>query len=243
MNVVLLDPGDLAPDGLAQLGPRQAEHVRGVLGKGVGDTLRVGVLGGALGTGVIEADDAAGLRLRCVLQGAPPPKHPVTLVLALPRPPVLRRVLQHVTAMGVRTIVLLHTQRVEKSYWSSPALLAESLAEQLRLGLEQAVDTVPPEVRLARRFRPFVEDELPALLGDGDLLVADPTASRPCPCDRVEPTTLCIGPEGGFVPFELDLLQQRGARLVGLGRRILRVETAVVAALGRITLGAPDPAV
>jgi RsmE family RNA methyltransferase len=198
----------------------------------VGDTLRVGVVGVSLGEGVIEAIDREHLRVRCRFDTPPPAKRALVLVLALPRPPVLRRVLQHATAMGVAKIVLLHTRRVEKSYWGSPALHDDAVREQLLLGLEQAVDTVLPEVAREPRFRPFVEDRL-----GGRVLVADPSATTACPVDVVEPLTLVVGPEGGLIPHELELLRAAGAELVGLGPRVLRVETAVVALLARLGLG------
>ena len=232
MNVLLLEPAELGDDGQAEVEGRRCEHVRKVLRKGVGEALRVGVVGGSLGEGVIEAIDRERMRVRCRFGAPPPRKRSVTLVLALPRPPVLRRVLQHATAMGVAEIVLLHTRRVEKSYWSSPALEDDAVREQLILGLEQAVDTVLPAVSREPRFRPYIEDRLA-----GRVLVADPSATTPCPVDVVDPLTLVVGPEGGLIPHELDLLRAAGGELVGLGPRVLRVETAVVALLARLGLG------
>lgn len=235
MNIVLVTADELDTDACVPLAGRRLAHVRDVLKKGPGDTVRVGQRGGELGSATIEAGNA-GWRLRCVFDAPPPPKAPITVVLALPRPPVLRRVVQHLTALGVARIVLVHTQRVEKSYWSSPAVAPEALAEQIDLGLEQAVDTIPPRLEEARRFRPFVEDRLAALAEGGALLVADPRADEPCPCDVPGPVTLVVGPEGGFVPFELALLTSVGARGVALGPRVLRVETAVIALVARLGL-------
>jgi RsmE family RNA methyltransferase len=232
VNVLLLEPSEVGNEGEAEVAGRRCEHVRKVLRKGIGDTLRVGVIGALLGEGVIEAIDGDHMRVRCRFDAPPPAKRALVLVLALPRPPVLRRVLQHATAMGVTKIVLLHTRRVEKSYWGSPALHDDAVREQLLLGLEQAVDTVLPEVAREPRFRPFVEDRLA-----GRVLVADPSATTPCPVDVAEPLTLVVGPEGGLIPHELELLRASGAELVGLGPRVLRVETAVVALLARLGLG------
>jgi RsmE family RNA methyltransferase len=234
VNVVLLERQEVDAAGAAEVGGRRREHVVAVLRKAVGDTIRVGVVGGDLGEATIDALDGDRMRLQCRFGTPPPGKRSLCLVLALPRPPVLRRTLQHATAMGVTRIVLLHTRRVEKSYWGSPALHDAAVREQLLLGLEQAVDTVLPEVERAQRFRPFVEDRLPALVGDGRLLVADPSATAACPTDVSTPVTLMVGPEGGFIPHELELLRAAGCERVGLGPRILRVETAVVALLARL---------
>jgi RsmE family RNA methyltransferase len=233
LNVVLFEPSDVDADGVATLDRRRAQHLHDVLGKGVGDTLRVGVLGGKLGAGRLLAPD----RVACTFTQDPPPKRPVTVVVALPRPPMLRRMLQHATAMGVTRIVLLHARRVEKSFWTAKALADAAIREQLLLGLEQAVDTILPTVERAPKFRPFVEDRLPDLVAGGPAYVADPGATGPCPVDAEGAVTVVIGPEGGFIPFELDLLRDAGCVPVSLGRRLLRVEAAVVAILARLGPG------
>jgi RsmE family RNA methyltransferase len=232
MNLLLLEPEEVDEEGRTRISGRRAEHIIELLGKQVGDTVRAGIIGGNLGQARIDAIEDRSIRLTCECNDPPPSKRPIDLVLALPRPPVFRRVLQHATSMGVSCIYLMQTNRVEKSYWSSPALEPFAIDEQLRLGLEQAVDTQRPEVMVRRKFRPFVEDEL-SLRAD-QVLVAHPKASRDCPVDVLSRTTIVVGPEGGFVPFEIELFESIGASLVTLGPRVLRVETAVVAVLGRL---------
>ncbi len=235
MNVLLLDPTEVDADGRARVDGRRAEHVAKVLGKVSGDPLGVGLRGGNLGSAVVESSDRHSLVLGgCMFDRAPPPKRPITVVLALPRPPVFRRVLQHLTALGVAHIVLLHTKRVEKSYWMSPSLEPAAIDENLQLGLEQAVDTVPPTVERARGFKAFVSTRLPELAAEAQLLLAHPGNTAASPTDVDASTVLCVGPEGGFIPYEVDQLEAAGARRVSLGPRILRVETAVIALLGRL---------
>jgi 16S rRNA (uracil1498-N3)-methyltransferase len=234
VNLVLLEPDEVGASGRARVQGRRAEHVRDVLGKHEGDDLRVGVIGGRIGRARIVANLDDALELDVILDRDPPPRRAVTLVLALPRPPVLRRVLQHVAALGIARLVLCQTARVEKSYWSSPQLAPAAMREQLCLGLEQAGDTVLPVLELQRRFRPLVEDVLAHAPKPVMRLVADPSASVPCPVDVGVPVVLVVGPEGGLVPFELELLAAAGFSAIGLGPRILRVETAVVALLARL---------
>ena len=174
------------------------------------------------------------LDMDVVLDQPPPSAMPLTLLLALPRPKALKRILQAVAAMGVKRIVLIHTWRVEKSFWESPTLESASVREQLILGLEQARDTVLPEVTVRRRFKPFVEDELPALVGDTRALLAHPAASQRCPHGVIGRVTLAVGPEGGFTEYEIAQLAGRSFEPVSLGPRPLRVEHAVPALLGRI---------
>lgn len=235
MNVVLLEPSEVRPDGGASLDGRRAEHVAKVLGKAPGDALTVGVLGGKLGSARVVSSTKQSLELQeCVFEREPAPKRPITLVLALPRPPVFRRLLQHVTALGVERIVLLQTRRVEKSYWMSPSLEPEAIQSQLQLGLEQAVDTVPPEVERARGFKAFVDDRLPELGSGARVLMAHPGPFGACPVDVKARVVLLVGPEGGFIPYEVERLADAGAQGISLGPRVLRVETATLALLGRL---------
>ena len=237
MNLILLDPEDFVSRDRVRLTGRRLEHVRDVCRARVGESLRVGEVGGMLGSGHVLSLSEQALELEVRLDDLPPAPLALTLALALPRPPALRRVLQQATALGVKQILLFHSRRVEKSYWQSHGLESASIEAQLRLGLEQARDTILPEVGIRRRFRPFAEDEVPGLAKEGPVLVADPGAAPlAAPADPNQPSTLIVGPEGGLLPFELDLLMASGARPLGLGERVLRVETAVVALLARLAL-------
>lgn len=148
---------------------------------------------------------------------------------------MLKRILVDATSLGVKRICFINSYRVDKSFWSSPLLAPETIAEKCRLGLEQTIDTVLPQVTLHPRFRPFVEDELPAMVGGTRALVAHPAGDQECPRSVTGEVTLAIGPEGGFIPFEIDLLHSAaGFEPVTLGPRILRVDTAVPALIGRL---------
>jgi 16S rRNA (uracil1498-N3)-methyltransferase len=236
MNLILFDPEEIQHDRLACLrDPRRLRHLKEVHRARVGDVMTVGIRNGGIGRGELTllSDDEARFTLDDI-GTAPPTALPVHLVLALPRPRMLARSLEHVTALGVKEITLLHTRRVEKSYWQSPELDPAKIHEHLLLGLEQARDTVLPEVHLAKGFRPFVEDRLPALLTGRRGLLAHPGMPQPCPRGIDGPAVLLIGPEGGFIPYEVERLLEAGCTGIHLGPRILRVETAVVALLARL---------
>jgi RsmE family RNA methyltransferase len=206
-----------------------------VLRAKVGDTLAVGRVGGELGTGIVEALSAEALELSLTLDQEPPPPLPVSVILALPRPKVLRRLLRDLACVGVKRIVLLNSWRVEKSYWQSPFLDAGAIEEQLLLGLEQGRDTMLPEILLRPRFKPFVEDELAGFSAGTRALLAHPAAEASCPHAAGGPVTLAIGPEGGFIPYEVDTLRSAGFEAVSLGPRPLRVEAALPFLLGRVS--------
>lgn len=236
MNLILLAPEDIENGHLARVtDPRRLRHLREVHRATPGDRLTLGVMGGGIGQGELLTlgEEEATLALDALDQ-APPPALPVHLVLALPRPRMLARTLEHVTALGVKQITLLHTRRVEKSYWMSPELAPEKIHQHLVLGLEQARDTHLPEVTLEKGFRPFVEDRLPGLLEGRRGLLAHPGMPQACPRGIDDPTLLLVGPEGGFIPWEVEKLLEAGCQGIHLGPRILRVETAVTALLARL---------
>ena len=234
MNLIVLEAEDFVAADRVRLVDRRLRHVRKHLKAVVGDRLRVGLLGGTIGEGEVLAIDGDGLELRVALERPPPSASAVTLAVALPRPATLEKVLQQGTALGIKRFCFFHSRRVEKSYWDASALEPAALRRQLILGLEQSCDTVLPEVELHRRFLPFVEDRLGAIRGREPILVADPEATESCPRAQAGALTLVLGPEGGFVDFERERFAALGDRLVGLGPRILRVETAAVALLARL---------
>ncbi|MFN7957457.1 MAG: 16S rRNA (uracil(1498)-N(3))-methyltransferase [Holophagaceae bacterium] len=231
---MLLSPEDLVAPDRARLTGRRLDHVREVHRAQVGEDLAVGLLGGRMGRGRVARLEEGLLELELALDQAPPPKLPLTLVLAMPRPKVLNRAMAAAASLGVARIVLLNAWKVEKAYWASPRMAPGNLREQLLLGLEQAKDTVLPELRLARLFRPFVEDELPGLLAGGTGLLAHPGTGGAVPRAMAAPLTLAIGPEGGWIDAEVRSLLQAGLRPLDLGPRILRTETALAALVGKL---------
>ena len=234
MNLLLLEEADfIAPDRVV-LRDRRLTHMQEVHRCEVGDSMRVGRIGGLMGAAQVLRLEPGEAELQVSLDQPPPAKLPLTLILALPRPKMLRRVFQTVATMGVPKVILVNSYRVEKSFWQTPFLEPEAIREQLILGLEQARDSVLPEIVIEKRFKPFVEDRLPAIV-EGTLgLVGHPGNHPPCPRGLAEPVTLAIGPEGGWIPYEIDLLGKAGLQPVQLGERILRVETAVTALLARL---------
>ena len=234
MNLALLFDDDfIAPD-RARLTHRRLDHLHSVLKVSEGDLIPVARVNGKLGEGRIVSLSSDCAEIVVDLDQQPPPPLPLTLVLAMPRPKMFRRVLQTCASLGVKDLWLIHSRKVEKSYWQTPWLSDEHLTENLTLGLEQARDSRMPRVQIRKRFKPFVEDELPGLLNSKQGLVAHPGTATPCPVHLQEPALLCIGPEGGFIPYEVEKLAEAGCVQVHLGPRILRVETAVPAIISRL---------
>ena len=233
MNIVLLDPRQTETEIWSISSKRQLEHLKQHVDVQVGDSLKVGIREGKRYlTEVVEVNEQA-IKLKPVKEEAVPVKLAVTLIVAMPRPKVLRRLIMDSVTLGVEKIILLHSYRVDKSYWQTPFL--QQLDQYVTLGLEQAGDTIAPKIEIYKRFKPFVEDVLPSLIAaDCPAYVAHPYAEMKMPFAIDHPCTIVIGPEGGFIPYEVDLLIKNGCQAVSLGNRILRTETAISYVLGRL---------
>ena len=233
MNIMILDEEDVHA-GKTVITGKRLEHILTHIKPAIGDRLKTGFLNGLMGEGVIISGDDQKLTLTLTMQSPPPTPLPLILILAMPRPKVLNRVIQNATSMGVKEIYIIKTWRVEKSYFKSPVIEQENLRCQMIKGLEQGKDTVLPKIQIRRRFKPFVEDELPLIIKDSLALVSHPEADSICPYKVAIPVTLALGPEGGFIQYEIDALQNIGFKAVSLGDRILRVETALPFLIGRL---------
>ncbi|QOD13390.1 16S rRNA (uracil(1498)-N(3))-methyltransferase [Psychrobacter sp. 28M-43] len=237
MNCILLPTKNLSADAAKIDALSQVSHVTKVLGAKIGDTLKIGQIGGNLGSAVIEDITAASIQLSNVqLNTVPPAKLDLTVILALPRPKVLRRLIMDMTALGVRDIILINSYRTQKSYWQSPML--ERIDEFVLEGLQQSIDTIVPSITLQKRFKPFVEDSLASLMSN-PAIVAHPYSQQSFSeflqqqPSRELPSIVCIGAEGGWIDYEIELLSAQGCTPVHIGSRILRTEAAVNAILGQ----------
>jgi RsmE family RNA methyltransferase len=173
--------------------------------------------------------------LRCALDADPPPRPAIDLLLAVPRPKVMRRLWAQIAALGVGQIILTNAEKVERNYFDTHVLEPEAYRPLLIEGLQQARDTRLPAVSIHRRFKVLVEDRLDALAGAAVRIVADPSAAKilsdVVPAGGGQRVLLAIGPEGGWNAFELGLLETHGFLRGGMGPRTLRSDTACVALL------------
>jgi 16S rRNA (uracil1498-N3)-methyltransferase len=238
MNLLLFAEHELH-GGELLLSDFRAEHIRTVLGLEAGDTLRLGMINGRLGQGIVLSRDAAAVRIAIQLDRDPPPPPLTELILALPRPIMLQRILKQAATLGVRRIHLIRSAKVEKSFFHSPALLPDKITERLLEGLTQAaVDTRLPEVLVHPQFKIFMEAVVPTLAGKG--LIAHPSATATLPevfpREHGQNTLLAVGPEGGWNDFETGCFLEQGFAAFSMGRRILHVDTAAAVLLGQLQL-------
>lgn len=234
MNLVLVLDHEVVAEGRAVIGGARGRHLIETLGVEAGRALRVGREGEGLGKAEVSRVSAGLVELSYRIDLPAPPAPRLDLILALPRPKVLRRILEHAPSYGLRRIVLVRSANVDRSYFESPVLQPESIEAALTKGMEQAVDVFRPEVLIEPLFRPYVEDRL---AGDcegirGVVLHPGPQIDEFRGFRGAE-GAVAIGPERGWTAFEVELFAASGLAIAGLGPRILRVESAVAWAAAR----------
>lgn len=234
MNLLLVSEDKIGADGIFTATPAQSLHIAGVLHGKAGDRIKVGVLNGKIGQAELVEPSRHQAKLRILsLDKEPPKKKRLKFVIALPRPQSFKKCLHFLASAGIPEAAFIQTARVEKSYWNSASMTPEAIAEEIFLGLEQGVDTVPPELRF---YRSFTEWQKTALTDPSRKLIAHPVNAAPCPRDASE-EDICaaIGPEGGFINAEIDRFKELGFECVELGSNILRVEFALAYMTGRLS--------
>lgn len=233
MNIVLLDARQTQAEIWTISAKRQIEHLKNHLDIQIGDRLKVGIREGKRYlTEIVDIADQS-IQIKPLQEELVPAKLPVTLIVAMPRPKVLRRLIMDSVTLGVEKIIIIHSYRVDKSYWQTPFL--QQIDQYVTLGLEQAGDTFAPKIEIYKRFKPFVEDVLPHLITvNNPAFVAHPYAEQKMPHAIEHACSIVIGPEGGFIDYEIDLLVKNGCQALSLGNRIIRTETVIPYVLGRL---------
>jgi 16S rRNA (uracil1498-N3)-methyltransferase len=237
VNLIVLTRHELAASGHVILTGSRARHLREVLQVDPGRSVRLGVIDGPLGAGMVTDVTATTVTLSCTFETDVPERPRVDLLLALPRPKVLRRLWAQLAAIGVGRIILTNAERVERNYFDTHVLTPEVYRPLLIEGLQQARDTRVPPVSIHRRFKVLIEDELDTLCPQTMRIVADPSGTQrigDVAATAPERLLLAVGPEGGWNRFELDLLDAHGFHRAGMGPRTLRTDTACIALLAMV---------
>ena len=241
MNLILIHPHEPDREGRVRLCGERAEHICNVLRAEPGKALRIGLLNGPLGRGTVEGICGKEVFLRCEFEEQIPSRPAIDLLLALPRPKVMKRLWAQLSALGVGRIILVNAEKVERFYFDSHVLEPDFYAARLIEGLQQAGDTIVPEVRIVKELKPFLEDELDVIFpASGNRLLADPSSiyhiARHLKGASLQRSCLAVGPEGGWTPYELEMFMTHGFKVFNASTRILRTDTACIALLSMLTL-------
>jgi RsmE family RNA methyltransferase len=233
MNTLILENEDFLNENTVKISGRRAKHILEIKKLSIGSTLNAGLINGKLGTAIIKNIDSMNVILEVSLKNKSPAPLPLSLVIALPRPKVLKKILQIAASLGIKKIYLINSWKVEKSYWQTNQLSEKNIREQLLLGLEQSCETVVPEVIIKKQFKPFLEDEIGSVVKNSIALMAHPSEKIFDPEGEKKNIVLAIGPEGGFTEYEFKKFIEVGFKQISLGTRIQRVETVIPLLVGK----------
>jgi RsmE family RNA methyltransferase len=240
MNIILVSEHEVS-EGKVHLEDHRAKHIAKILRSEVGDTIKIGIINGKIGTGKVLGVTRKFpfvVELTGEFDTVPPPKNPVDLLLALPRPIMLRRIFSQIASLGVETLHIVNAGRVEKSFWEAGLVEPQEYMQHLLHGLEQSVDTVPPKIFFHRCFKPFIEESFPLISNEYKYLLYAHPGGRRRLGQVLGPDSgkilLAIGPEGGWVDYETAKFEEYGFAGFSIGPRILKVDTAVVNIHGRV---------
>jgi 16S rRNA (uracil1498-N3)-methyltransferase len=226
VNLILFEAGEMDSP-LPRADPR-AVHIEKVLKRREGDLLDAGVVNGPRGKAAVLSIGSESIVLRFTQTAEPEPADPIHLVIALPRPQTARKILNGAASLGVATIRFFPSEKGEPGYASSTLWSSGEWRRHLLDGAAQAFDTRLPEI-----FHDSGLAESVAALPPGcpGMALDNYEASRRLGASASRPLALAFGPERGWSAAERDLLREKGFALAHLGTRVLRTETAVVAAL------------
>jgi 16S rRNA (uracil1498-N3)-methyltransferase len=229
VNIILFSPAEVQLP-LPRRDPR-ARHILEVLRRTTGGVFAAGLINGPRGEATLRAltDDA--LTLSFAWGAVPPPLAPIHLIVGLPRPQTARDILREGTTLGIAAMDFVRTDRGDPSYTHSSLWASREWEPLLLAGAAQAFCTRLPVVQHGQTL-----GESLSILPTGCARVAldnyeAPAALRDFDLDGRGAVVLALGAERGWSAAERDLLLQRGFVFAHLGERVLRTETACIAAI------------
>lgn len=240
MNLLLLSLKDFAGPKEALIQDDRVHHLNTVLRVQTGQTLKVGRVGGKIGTGVVLKATPREVRIRVEIPEGEAEVPAVSLIIAVPRPQTIKKVLEIAGCFGLKSLYLVDSERVQKSYFSSKMLQENQWRKHLTLGMEQGCQTFMPSLHVAHSLKKFFKEFESSLKTNVKLLLDTETEDTlwqsPLAKSKNEEIVCAIGPEGGWIHGEREQFKVEGFQSISLGSAILRVENAVCALLAQIEL-------
>ncbi len=239
MNILYLDVSELDRPVLKT--DRRYRHITRILGKSTGDSIEAGCSDGTLGEALITGVTEDSLCLSYVAKAEAPCLRPIQVLMGFPRPIQAGRILKDLTSLGVARVWFALSELGEKSYAESTFFREKAWTEHLIEGAEQAGNPRMPEVRtfwsleraLAALSAPGTDGPFDEFAGAGSRIFFHPDQTMPGLLSITgfhPPLTLAIGSERGWTERETGVLAASGFTACSLGDRILKTETAALAA-------------
>ena len=219
-------------------------HIKNILHLAVGESFRAGLINGMLGSGNIIELNEKHVLFKFESTCRPKPLHSIRMILGISRPIQLKRTLKDLTTLGVEKIHLVGTVLGEKSYMSSTLLSTNEIEKYFIEGASQAGSTLLPFCDIHTSLHKFFSSESGQNMSDTKLLFDLVKNAHNAPflshdhstniIEENKPIYIAIGSERGWSEGERELFLQNDFRLITLGDRILRVETATIATVSYV---------
>lgn len=157
----------------------------------------------------------------------------VTLMQGIPKGEKMDFIVQKATELGVQKIVPMFTKRTVVQLSPERARSKRERWQRVAISaVEQSGGKIVPEIALPVKFRQAVEEASRADLWLLFYEAADePLREVLQHFKNANQVVVMVGPEGGFDPSEVSMAQKEGAKVVSLGKRILKTETAAIVAV------------
>jgi RsmE family RNA methyltransferase len=226
MNLLLLTDANTHP--VIPLHDPRAQHVLTILKADLGSVIDVGCLNGPRGKATLTQIDNAALYFSVAWGNSTPELYPLTVLIGMPRPQTVRKILRELTAIGVKRMIFFCGDKSEVSYLNSALWKKHEYESYVLEGIVQAFSTRMPEIltrETIESVEPFVSSTVNRIALDN--YEASTPLSKWSP--KPEETILAIGSERGWSSSERDWLRAHQFALYHLGERVLRTETACVA--------------
>ncbi|GMH52819.1 hypothetical protein TL16_g03442 [Triparma laevis f. inornata] len=183
---------------------------------------------------------------------------PLSLILSVPRPPILKFLIKTLSTLGISEIVLCRSDKSQRDYYGSHLLknftstdskgydYTDNIGEQIIEGLVQSGLPYPPKIKLlgVNELNRYIKghSQIPEYGLEYDfkgfkkiiphLTETNNTISKVLSTSSNAKTVFAIGPEGGWTDEEVDLFEDKGFKVISLGESILKVEQAAVVCCG-----------
>ncbi|MBR6389250.1 MAG: RsmE family RNA methyltransferase [Opitutales bacterium] len=208
----------------------KAKHIRDVLKLKSGDEIFAGVMNQNLyKTKICETPD--GYEFGPNTTPLENPKQlDITLCCAFTRPQIAKRIMFEAACFGAKNLVFYAAQKGERDYLKASLYGAEEAQEQFINGAQQACSSFVPNLFLAENLQEALKCAEGAQTKIApDLYESTQNISK----IDAKKTPICavFGGERGFSNADRDLLRKNNFTLVSLGGRVLRTDSAIIAAL------------
>jgi RsmE family RNA methyltransferase len=183
----------------------------------------------------VQCEKAGKEFLFTILGSTPlPPKVPCTAIIGLSRPQTIKKCIQIAATLGISEAIFVASEKGEKSYLTSKILLPEELQYELELAIAQCGDPIPLSIKILPRFWDLGKIEFIEPSQKFVFHTVNGESAKRLPSSLSTHTYIAIGPEAGWSEEEVAYFASRGLVPINLGERILRVETALNAVVGRL---------